>query len=268
MPNDCQSPLTVVEIPGNLPICEELFLLDTEYIDAQFPRYPDVGPPPYCMCLPINGDCGRCVTRPPEEPEEYFDDNWSAEITDTYDPEIELRMVMLNEDCCNPEFEFQLDAEFPCLPYAFEVTVEEDADLELMSVEVTRTSQSEEEWAAGFGPGGPGPDDEYDPNDKCKIEMDIKVPARPKLGVKMTHEGPGITYVNSCEPPSIQEGIRLSAAWNYDNVLKARILEITTYIDLGIPLIGKLSYNDDSVDTTIPLPPDSEPGVKVLGPPE
>lgn len=276
MAHNCDRPDTLVTIPLELPLCEDPILIDVPAIDAQFPRYPDVSPPPFCMCLPRNTKtgvtCGRCVTKPDEVEDEEYEEKWKTVVVGD-DVSLDLSMVMVNSECCEPEFEFRLDAQFPCLPYAMDVSVEQDDDLETPSIAVTRVSKTEEEWVNEFiadegRPPDPDAGEVFDPADGCKFEWDFKFPARAKLGVTMKHEGPGITYLNQCDPPGIQEGIKLTAEWTYDAVFKARVLEITTYIDLGIPLIGKLSYNDGTPETSIPIPPDSAAGVKTLGPPE
>ena len=262
-------------IPANLPLCEDPIILTVDSIDAQFPEYPDIATPPYCMCLPETGDCpggaSRCVG-PPSGDDEDYSEKWKTSISGD-SPSFKLHMVQLNEDCCNPEWEFQADLVTPCTPLACTSEVEVDSDYGTTSLEVTRVSQTEEEWAAGFEadngrPPDPGAGEEYDPNDACRLEFKLTVPPRPALGFKVTHSGPGITYVNKCDCASSQEGLKLTATWEWVAALNSYQIVLDAYIDFEIPLIGKLTYNDSSVDTTIPLPTDSDPGGKILGPPE
>lgn len=259
---DCTKPEIVIEVPTNLPICDELILAIPPAYNGRFPDYPPLEAPPLCPCIYYTDTEQRDIET---NPDEKFFDILSGASPDEFD--ISITMLNTKEDCCEPEYEFKVEADLPCMPFEINATIQEG------SVEDETSPDPDDPFPYAY-PGYPTitvtkntGEDEFGVQ-QCSFDVDIEIPPQAEMAVKVVHSG-AIEYTNSCSAPSSSNnGIKLTPTWEWNATLAVRQLVLTMQFDLEIPMISKVAAADDTVDTTLTLAPDQESGSAKLGPPE
>jgi len=240
MSSSCEKPdLSLIIGPLPDPLCDDAVFFDACVIDAEFPEYPDVDSPFVCGCF--NKEQDVVTNLAPFDP--VLNPNGSEFMTScgpTSDYEVNVTMVLLNQNCCEPEYEFKIESTLPCLPTTIINTIGESdprvsdpedpkytAGLDLW-FDVNKVCERLDEFGQVIA------------DNLCEYEIDIKVPPLPKLEVYIKHKGKGIQYVKDCDVDDTKPGVKLGGSWEWNAALQVRRLILELEIEFQVPMIGRL----------------------------
>jgi len=257
-------PDLTITVPEEFPLCDDLELLEASTVNAQFPNNPGEESPPFCMCLPENDFANSpwlppaknrgVKMRDPEFPAVVSGDLLvqfrSTDNESAYDylPVFDIRMVQTNVDCCEPELHFEMDADIVCMPLEIEVEIEHSYD----------GTYSAETWKYV--------DIEAMDTNQCKWNIDLSVPAPPKMNVVVRYSGTGVTMTQSCSSADVETEPRLEIvpSWEWDAVNLARVLVLTVNFSLDIPRLAIIGDDTQDLLQQYDNPSEAEAGVVTL----
>lgn len=245
MSSSCVKPdlnLIIGERPN--PLCDEPQYLDACIVDAQFPEYPDVDSPFVCGCFNKEEDVvTNLAPYDPDPGSPTYNPNGSQFLSScgTMDDfEVDVTMVLLNDNCCEPEYEFKITATLPCMPTEMFTTLD-FSDPRIVDTEDPNYSEGSDlmfnvtkvcERYDEFG--------QLIAENLCEYDIDIRVPPLPQLQVYIKHTGKGIEYVRDCDVDDTKPGVTLDGSWEWNAVLQVRRLILELEIEFQVPMIGRL----------------------------
>ena len=205
-PDWCTGPVVDIDMPPGFPVCDYVTFTRPTYMHVPRIDPPDIDPPPFCPCIP---------TIIPTT-----DATWNFGGSNSV---MDIKIVPVAQDCCNPDFRITFDIEVPCMPFDMVAT-------------------------SAFTEGASFANKPYlnirHVTNTCKFEFNLKLPrsAGQPIELCMYEHGEGIKFIDCCSGTGY---IGLDSTM--ENLPMGTLsIALIQHINLKIPRLAALANYDQS----------------------